>query len=282
MITIVRYTLLRLRGQIIGWGLALAALSLIVAPLYNTLVQQRALIESLVKNLPPEFMALVGSFDRLFSPAGFLGMRYFSMLPLILGVFAVIVGSGLIASDEENGTLDLILAQPVRRAELYLGRWLAFSAALIGILFVAWLGLIAGICIGAIDLNGLAVARPFIALFGLLSWFGGLALLLSLIVPSRRLAASLSGLVLVAGYFVTTLAEISADLRGLATVSPLTYYQGGGAIDGLNAGDFFGLLLMSIAFVTIGLWLFQRRDIRIAGEGGWQLSLLVPRRKPPA
>lgn len=277
MITVMRHTWLRLRGQIIGWGLALAALSLIVAPLYNTLVQQRVLVEDLVKNLPPEFMALIGSFDRLFSPAGFLGVRYFSMLPLILGVFAVITGSGLIASDEESGTLDLILAQPISRAELYLGRWLAFSAALIGILFVAWLGLIAGIRIGAIDLNGLAVALPFIALFSLLSWFGGLALLLSLIVPSRRLAASLSGLVLAASYFVTTLAEISADLRGLAAMSPLTYYQGGGAIEGLNTGDFGGLLLMSIVCVMIGLRLFQRRDIRIAGEGGWRLSRLAPR-----
>ena len=110
------------RDRIIGWGLASAALSLIVAPLYNTLVEQRALIESLVKNLPPEFMAIIGSFHRLFSPAGLSGARYFSMLPLILGVFAVITGSNLIASDEENGTLDLILAQPVRRAELYLGR----------------------------------------------------------------------------------------------------------------------------------------------------------------
>ena len=94
---------------------------------------------------------------------------------------------------------------------------------------------------------------------------------------SRRLAASLSGLVLAAGYFVTTLAEISADLRGLAAVSPLTYYQGGGAIDGLNMGKLGGLLLMSIIFVLIGLWLFQRRDIRIAGEGGWRLSRLAPR-----
>jgi len=275
MITIMRYALLRWRGQIIGWGLALAALSLVIAPLYEAVVQQRALIEGLLQSLPPEFMVLIGNLDRIFSPAGFLEVRYFSMLPLILGVFAVIIGSGLVASDEENGTLDLILAQPVCRVELFIGRWLAFSVALIGILFITWLGLVIAIRGAALDLDGLAVAYPFIGLFGLLSWFGGLALLLSLIVPSRRLAASLSGLVLVASYFVTTLAQLSADLSGLATVSPLTYYQGGGAIEGLNAGDFLGLLLMSIVFVMIGLWLFQRRDIRIAGEGGWRLPSLI-------
>jgi ABC-2 type transport system permease protein len=272
MITIVRYTLLRLRGQIIGWGLALAALSLLIVPLYDMVVQQRAQIEGLIKNLPPELLMFVGSFDHMFSPAGFLDTRFFSLLPLILGVFAVVIGSGLIVSDEENGTLDLILAQPVRRAELYIGRWLAFSAALIGLLFIAWLGLFIAIGIGSIDLNGWAVARPFISLFCVLSWFGGLALMLSLIVPSRRLAASLSGLMLVAGYFVTTLSKISANLSGLAAVSPLTYYQGGSAIDALNVADAIGLLAIAVIFGAIGLWLFQRRDIRIAGEGGWRLT----------
>jgi ABC-2 type transport system permease protein len=63
-------------------------------------------------------------------------------------------------------------------------------------------------------------------------------------------------------------------LNSLARWSPLTYYQGGSALEGFNTGDFSGLLLMTILFVLIGVWLFQRRDIRIAGEGGWHLPFL--------
>lgn len=275
MRTILRYMLLRWRGQMIGWGLALAALALIVAPLYDVLVQQRPILERLIKILPPELMAVIGGVDRLFSPAGFLDTRYFSLLPLILGVFTVIAGSGLIVSDEENGTLDLILAHPVRRVDLVMGRWLAFCLALSGILCIAWLGLIVASSFSSIKFGWLALALPFVSLFGILVWFGGLALLLSLILPSRRLAASLTGLILVAGYFITTLARMSPDLAGAAQWSPLTYYQGGSAMEGFNTGHFVGLVLMSLAFVAIGAWLFQRRDIRIAGEGGWRLSAFV-------
>ncbi len=271
MSTIVRYALLRWRGQIIGWGLALAALALLVAPLYDVAVQQRATLERLIKILPPEFMAFIGSADRIFSPAGFLDTRFFSLMPLILGVFAVIVGSGLIVGDEENGTLDLILAHPVRRLDLVVGRWLAFCSALLGILFLAWLGLVVASSFSSLKFGGLDIALPFFSLFGILTWFGGLALLLSLILPSRRLAASLTGLILAASYFITTFARISPNLAGLAQWSPLTYYQGGSALEGFNTGDFVGLLFMAIAFVAIGLWLFQRRDIRIAGESGWHL-----------
>ena len=271
MTTVVRYMLIRLRGQMIGWGLALAVLAFIIASLYNTAVQMREQIEQLISTLPREALAFVGSLDRIFSPAGYLDTRYFSLMPLILGVFAVVIGSGLIASDEENGTLDLILAHPIRRAELFIGRWLAFVGALAGILFMAWLGLVIAIGLSSIPLNGPEVALPFVSLFGILVWFGGLALMLSMIVPSRRMAASLSGLVLVASYFITTLARVSTDLAALAKWSPLTYYQGGNASDSFNAGNFFGVFLISIVFAAIGLWLFQRRDIRVAGEGGWRL-----------
>ena len=142
MNTIFRYALLRWRGQIIGWGAALATLVLFVASLYDTAVQMRGQLEQLLKSLPPELMGFIGGADRLFSPVGFLDTRFFSLMPLILGVFAVITGSGLIAGDEENGTLDLILAHPVRRLELIAGRWLAFCCALLGILAMAWLGLV--------------------------------------------------------------------------------------------------------------------------------------------
>ncbi len=264
-----KHTLKRMRGQMIGWGLALAILGFGIASLFNTVSQMRDQIEQLVGTLPPAVLAFAGNIDRMFSPAGYLDARYFMLMPLILGVFAVVIGSGLIASDEENGTLDLILAQPISRTKLFIGRWLAFLGALVGILFIAWLGLVIAIGLSSIDLNLLQVALPFLSLFGISIWFGSFALTLSLIVPSRRAAASLSGLVLVASYFITTLARVSTDLASLARFSPLNYYQGGDALNGLNVGWFAGLLIASIVFTAIALWRFQRRDIRVFGEGSW-------------
>ena len=274
MSAMLRHTLTRLRGQIIGWGLALAVLGFIIASLYDTVVQMRDQLQQLITTLPREVLAFVGNLDRMFSPAGYLDARYFSLMPLILGMFAVIIGSGLISSDEENGTLDLLLAQPISRVELFIGRWLAFIGALIGILFIAWLGLAIAIVLTSIDVNPLQIWLPIISLFSILIWFGGFALLLSLIVPSRRMAASLSGLVLVASYFITTLARVSTDLSALAKFSPLTYYQGGDAINGVNVSWLIGLLAASIVFTLLAGWLFQRRDIRVFGEGSWGVSFL--------
>jgi ABC-2 type transport system permease protein len=274
MNTIIRYALLRLRGQIIGWGVALAVLALVVASLFDAALQMRGQLEQLLDTMPKEITLFVGGLDRIFSPTGFLDTRFFSLMPLMLGVFAVITGSGLVAGDEENGTLDLILAHPVRRFDLIIGRWLAFCAALLIILAIAWSGLIIATTFTPIKFGLIDAALPFVSLFGALSWFGGLALVLSLILPSRRLAASLTGLILAASYFVTTFARISPNMKALAQWSPLTYYQGGGALEGFNTGEFLGLLIAAIVFVASATWLFQRRDIRIAGEGGWRLPRL--------
>ena len=93
------------------------------------------------------------------------------------------------------------------------------------------------------------------------------------------------GIVLVGSYFITSLARINTDLEPLAKLSPLNYYQGGEAIDALNVTWLMGLLVAALSFAVLAWQVFERRDIRVGGEGGWQrpslssLSRWLPRRR---
>ena len=141
MKTTFRYTFTWIRGQILGWGIGIAALGLIIVPFYKVFMDKQEDFLTMVESYPPEFLAFFGGdAATLMTPQGFLGMYGFSMLPVIIGIFAVITGSGLLANDEENGRLDLILAHPLSRTQLFFGRTLAFSAALACILALGWLG----------------------------------------------------------------------------------------------------------------------------------------------
>ena len=271
------YTFARFRGSIFGWGLSLAVLGAYLMPFYDTLAEQQDALQQLVSSYPPELMAFFGDVGALFTPEGYLSLEYFSLMPVILGIFAVLAGSGLLSSDEENGALDLLLAHPVSRTALFIGRLLAFVAAMGCILVLAWLGLVAGTFWSTIDIAWNALALPFWSLLGELLLFGALALLFSLVFPSRRLAAMLGGLALVASFFITSLARISEDLKAVARFSPLNYYQSGEAILGLNGEWLAGLLAMALALTLAAWWRFERRDIRVAGEGSWGLPL--PRRR---
>lgn len=203
-------------------------------------------------------------------PAGFLD-TYFSFLPSIYGIFGVLAGSGLVSADEESGRLDLVLAHPVSRSGLFFGRLAAFVLAVVVIMGLGWLGFCALLGTTSLDVTWGEMALPFVALLAQMLVYGSLALFLSMLLPSRRLAAWVAGLVMVASYFLSSLARINENLKGVARLLPHDYYQGGKAVEGLNLAWLLGLLGVS-AFLALLAWaLFLRRDIRVSGEGGWRL-----------
>jgi ABC-2 type transport system permease protein len=234
----------------------------------------------MIESYPPEFLAFFGGdATSLATTEGYLGMYGFSMLPLIVGIFAVIAGSGLLASDEESGRLDLIVAHPVSRAGLFWGRTLALVVASLGIVILGWLGF--SILLGG---SGLGVtwgqmALPFLPLLAQILIYGTLALLLSMLLPARRLAAAGAGIALAASYFLSSMAGLNESLAAVARFLPYDYFQGGEALNGLDWASFLGLLAASSVLALLAWWRFQQRDIRVAGEGGWRLPVLRLRRR---
>ncbi len=276
MFAIFTNALARSRGAILGWGVSLGLLAMYLMPFYDTLAEQKESLEKLLSSYPPEMLAFFGDMSNtaaLFTPEGYLGFEFFALMPVVLGIFAVLAGSGLLASDEENGTLDLVLAHPVSRTGLFVGRLLAFVATTTCLLAVAWLGLVIGRNWSTIELTAVELGRPFLSLGAELILFGALALALSMLLPSRRLAAAVAGIALVGSYFLTSLARINDDLKDLNKFSPLNYYQGGDAILGLKGEWLGGLLAVALVYVLLAWWRFERRDIRVVGEGSWRLPL---------
>jgi ABC-2 type transport system permease protein len=118
---------------------------------------------------------------------------------------------------------------------------------------------------------------PIVSLMVEIMLFGVLALFLSLLFPSRRLAAMVAGILLVASFFITGLAGIISELEGVARFSPLNYYQGGDAMSGLNLEWLAGLIGAMAFFTLLSWWLFKRREIRVGGEGTWTLPIPILR-----
>jgi ABC-2 type transport system permease protein len=242
MWTTLRYTFTGLRSQILGWGLGLGLYGLMIVPMYEKFAGQGEQFRQLIANYPPEFLAFFGAtVNSMMTPAGFLGMYAFSMLPVIAGIFAVLAGSGLIVSDEERGRLDLILAHPAGRTAFFFGRFL---------------GLLVQILV-----------------------YATLALILSLLLPARSLAAMAGGAIMVISYTVSSLAFMDERMATLAKFMPYHYFQTTLSFRELNTGWLFALVGISALMVGAAWLRFIRRDIRLSGEGSWRLPFLPKRRK---
>jgi ABC-2 type transport system permease protein len=265
------HELMNNRGKVLGWGLTLALLAGYLVSFYTTIADQQAELQKLIESYPPALMAFFGGTFDLFTPAGFLHIEFFSYMPIVLGIFALLAGSGLFAGDEEKGTLNLILSYPISRTRLFWGRLLAMVGVTLIILGVIWVGF--GIGVSATPEIGFGWADlllPMLSMLSVLLLFETLSVALSMVLPSRGLAAMVSGVLLVASFFITSLAQIDPDLEVLADFSPLTYYQGGRALEGFNGTWFAALMIASLVFALLAWWRMERKDIRVAGEGGWR------------
>lgn len=275
----IRYTFKSLRGQILGWGLGLACFGLLIVAMFDMISAQQDKLQQMIASYPPEFLAFFGGdANSLVTPEGYLGMYAFSMLPLIVGIFAVIAGTGLIVSDEEHGRLDLIIAHPVGRCAFFFGRFLGLAGASLAILGLGWLGFC--LLLGGSDLgfSWAEMAIPFISLLAQTLIYISLGLLLSMFLPSRSLAAMVTGVVMVASYFISSMSFTDERLEAVAKLLPYHYFQTVLSFQKLNLTWLFTLLGISALMLAVAWLRFLRRDIRLSGEGSWGVAFL-PRQR---
>ena len=102
----------------------------------------------------------------------------------------------------------------------------------------------------------------------------GLERLVPLLVALAGLAAG-KGALLVINFLLVGLANINPDLQAIYELTPLYFYQGGSAVQGVDWTNLLGLAGIALILSLLAWWSFQRREIRVGGEGGWKLPKLA-------
>jgi len=181
--------------------------------------------------------------------------------------------ANLISRSEEEGSLEIILAQPVSRSLVFWSQTLALISSVSLILVIVWAGAAIGLELHDFDISQGQLVSPFISLLAVLLLFLSLALFLSMILPTSGVASLGAGFLLIASYFISSLAQIDENLEGINRFSPLKYYQGGKAVNGLNEGHLLLLLGLAVLFLMLAWFFFVRRDMRFGGTGGLRLVI---------
>ncbi len=253
-----------LRGQILGWGLGAGAMALMVMLLYPAFREQMGAFVALLDKYPPALVAFFGDITRMTDLRGWVNVEFFTWMPPILTVFAIGAGTGLIAGEEEKGTLDLLLSQPIRRWRVVAEKFLAFAAAtLLILLLTALCFLIGAAMIGEGEsLDILILATFHIAPIILVS--GALSLLASVWLRSRRLAVGIAAALVIGSWFVDSLGKVVNVLEPYRPFTLFHYYDSDKVLThNTNWGNIGVLLGLTALFFAIALLAFQHRDIAV-------------------
>jgi beta-exotoxin I transport system permease protein len=261
-------TLRDLRWQVIWYGLGLGLMAAFIIYIFPSYSSQLANIE-----LPEAMRAMVGNVDYG-TAKGFVSAEFLSWTPLVLVVFAIMGGTGVLAGEETNGTLDLVLAQPISRTQVALEKLLGLLIATLEICAIIYAGWLVSVPFVTIDLSlgELAIATlnliPVILFFQAFSMWAGVTL------PSRGLATGTAVALAVASYFVYYLGNIVDALEPLRWLSVFYHYHGTEILtDGVHWGSLALLLALYVFFAGWALMSFQRRDL---GVNSATLTLHLP------
>jgi Cu-processing system permease protein len=193
---------------------------------------------------------------------------------LVIPLMALTAGAGSIASDRERGMLAYLLAQPVSRAELLLGKFVGLAGALL-----ASIGLGLGLCAGILAWKGGAAGPAAIVWFASLSFALALSMLsvgmlISALARKASVAVGSAIFVWLALAFVTDLGLMAGtlalklrieELFALSLINPLQVFKMWSlhAIDssldvlgpaGLYATEEFGARLHMIFGAALAVW----------------------------
>jgi ABC-2 type transport system permease protein len=251
----------------IWWTVSLIATAFLIVGSFGAIEGQEELNETF-EDLPESVMVLMGidAEMSLTSPAGYLNSQWFAnMFPILLSIYGIGVAARLIAGEEGEGRLELLLAHPVSRRTVLRDRGLAALVLLLALGLVSSAVIVVLAPLFGLDeltMSGLTAASASTLLLGLVhtcitygvgAWTG-----------SRGMAIAIGAGVTVGGFLLQSLASISDLLEPFKWLSPWHWF-----VDARPIVDGWGpmivptivTLLVSAAAVAIGDWRFQRRDI---------------------
>ena len=247
---------------VLGWTLSMIALVLAIVAFFPSIKGNAALTDSF-GGLPPSVQAAFGIAD-LSSAAGYLQGQMFSTLaPLIFLSFAIGRGARAIAGEEERGTMDLLLSNPIRRSRVVLEKGAAILIELVALGLILWLALV---ILGPpfdlhVGVGKLAAATVSVAALGGL--YGAIALCLSGATGHRALSLGITAGLAGAGYLYTAIAPFVSGLSKHPGISPFQHGYGFDPLtNGMHWGNFLALIIGAAVFVAGGVILFDRRDVR--------------------
>jgi len=251
-----------LRGQIFGWGLGMGTMLALTVALFPSIAD---LYSDVLSELPDTWAGLIGEGD-LGTLAGYLSVEFFSYAPIAFAVFATLAGGALIVGEEKAGTMDLLLAQPVTRLRFALVKLSAFTASLVLIVGITFLGfIIPALLIGETSsmgrfINSFLLLVPFELMLALA------AAMLAQVFASRLVGGTIIAGFLVASYMLDALSGVSPILVDMRPLYITSYFQGDAALNGDISWMYLCMSLATLVLLAMGnVIFFVRRDIAVGG-----------------
>lgn len=253
-----------LKGFLI-WFISLGTLFFLASTEYSVFAENEA-IADMMNNPTFEifFRALgVDNIDIL-TPEGYLSlMSFYIYLPL--GIYAAMIGSGIISKEERDKTAEYIFTLPVTRKKVL------FSKLLVAIFYnlMMTIGLLL-FCFWAF--GRIAPSDNFapflmnltIGVFLIQMIYMSIGLVLSSILKQYKKSGSITLAILIVTFMINMLTQVTDKIDFMKYVTPFQYFNVGNMLNGVFPLEYIILTIIIVGSSITGLFYFyNKRDLYI-------------------
>jgi ABC-2 type transport system permease protein len=252
-------TLYEKRWTIIGWTVAMVAFTLMIVLLFPIF---KDTFGQALKDVPESMKSLLGNAETYQTLSGYLDVQLINQMVFLPVILGIVLFSGLIAGSEDKGTLQTLLAQPVKRSRVYLDM-LGAGALILAIVTVAmfiatWLSaVIIGENFGVWRFLQACVSFWLVSM--LISLVG---YAIGAVGGKRGFAGMITGLFFFLGYLITNLAPTVKAFKYPNYLSPFKYFNTPSVMqNGLRWSNIAVMVVASLILIGVGFVNFVKRDI---------------------
>lgn len=247
------------------WSLSLVAYVNMAMVKFNATVASGGSMEELMQAMPQALrnMMGIGIFD-MSTPIGFYSLAFVYLL-LLGGIHGGMLGATVLSSEERDKTSEFLMVRPVTRNRVILGKLLAALTHIVLFDLVVFLSSLSTLNrYGTGDYTkdvGLLLLGFFVCevVFLVVGFF------FSSVLPSPRLAPSLTMVVLVSTFLLTILAAMFEELKGLLYLSPFGWMDPKYLLGLVDMPVLMWILpiLLVLVLLPLGVYRYNRRDLSI-------------------
>jgi ABC-2 type transport system permease protein len=276
MINLIIYEIRSRLAAICGWGIGLVIFGVIYLTLAPELFEQLKSLTNL------SVYTLVGL--HLESVESYIASVILAYSSFLLGIYCIIISTMTLAGEEDNGTLELLIASPYARWKIVTSKAIALSLVVFFILIIAGTGNALALAVMKssypINITPFSFFMSFMGSLPLLVAFIMMGIFIGSCMPNRRIAATVMAVYFVASYFGQHLSHISKSVEPFTYLCLFYYYDTTRTIftDGVRLSDVLILSCAAGIFFAFALIFFKRRQIT-AGTWPWERGKITSEKK---
>jgi ABC-2 type transport system permease protein len=255
------------RNAIIGWSLGLCFFPIVYIGIYPSVASEMEGLADL------EFYKAMGMSLGTFPD--WVGSILIVFMPLVASIYALINATGTLAGEEEDGRLEMVVTLPMPRWQIVTAKAAALTIS--SVIMFAVVAVVSVFVFQSIesqietDLAAMDLFNAVLSAYPLVFAVGMIGMFLAAFSPNRRVAGTISAIILVASYFGNNLANSTTALEPFEPFFLFTYLDPSSqaVMEGQQAGDMLVLIIIGLVAFGLAVFFFQRRNLTV-GAWPWQ------------